>query len=64
MNEVSTNLEQGQGYIEDDVQTLEERGELDVNTETSRGKTIMFLCISRSDLVEFQCVNVYQCIYL
>ena len=31
---MSTNLEQGQGYIEDDVQTLEESGELDEYTET------------------------------
>lgn len=28
MNKVSTNLEQGQGNIEDDVQTLEDREEL------------------------------------
>lgn len=27
VNEVSTNLEQGQGHIEDDVQTLEQREE-------------------------------------
>lgn len=40
MNKLSTNLEQGQGYIEDDVETLEERGDFNINTETS-GKTIM-----------------------
>lgn len=31
MNKVSTNLEQGQGNIEDDVQTLEDREELIYN---------------------------------
>lgn len=35
INEVNSNLEQGQGYIEDYVQTLQERGELGVNTITS-----------------------------
>lgn len=32
MSKVSTNLEQRQGYIEDDVQTLKDRGDCDVNT--------------------------------
>lgn len=40
MNKLSTNLEQGQGYIEDDVETLEEGGDFNINTETSV-KTIM-----------------------
>lgn len=39
---MTTNLEQGQGYIEDDVETLEEFEELDKNTETN-SKTIMLM---------------------
>lgn len=39
---MTTNLEQGQGYIEDDVETLEESEELDKNTETN-SKTIMLM---------------------
>lgn len=48
IKEVSTNLEQGQGYIEDDVQTLKKRKKLE---ETRRGKTIMFICISMRNSV-------------
>lgn len=50
MNTLSTNLEQGQGYIEDDVETLEEKGDYNINTET-RSKTYYIILQRPKDFV-------------
>lgn len=54
---VSTNLEQGQGYIEDDVQTLKEKIEFDVKQALASDASYLQYCI------HYLCnINIYICV--